>query len=155
MFKFFTLALVIIFAIAIPSFANPKVSSQDLAAISECTKPFREKVEKTAIIQIYDGPIYQIVRHGIDNSGNRSYMPFLVKIKDGKCDVIYSSFLGQGEKISDAFSGEFGRVATRNHYRYLAQARGKKSIQKWLDSGSNQLNEIEKTELKSLGFKIR
>ncbi len=155
MIRLFALTLAIVVAIAIPSFASPKVSPQNLAIISDCIKTFRVKSEKTAIIQIYDGPIYQVVRHGIDNSGSRSYMPFLVKVKGKKCELIYSSYMGEGDKISDAFPNEFGRIATRNYYRYLIQVQGRAAIQRWLDSGSGQLNQTEKKQLESLGFRVK
>lgn len=153
------IALAVLLAISIPAMAAPKsVSKANLAIISECVKPFaRYRVTKVAVIQIYDGPIYHVVRHTVDNSNELSLSQFLIKIKNKKCDVIYSDKMGDGPLVSEVIKGDLGRVATRDFYRYLIIVQGKSSIQEWLSglpANTPQLNSIDKEELEKLGFKV-
>lgn len=153
------IALSVLLAISIPAIAaTNNVSKANLAIISECVKPFaRYRVTKVAIIQIYDGPIYHVVRHMVDNSNNLSLSQFLIKIKNKKCDAIYSDMMGDGPLVSEVIKGDLGRVATRDYYRYLIIVKGKASLQKWLSglpANTPQLNAVEKEELEKLGFKV-
>jgi hypothetical protein len=153
------IALAVLLAISIPVMAAPKsVSKANLAIISECVKPFaRYRVTKVAIIQIYDGLIYHVVRHMVDNSNDLSLNQFLIKIKNKQCDAIYSDMMGDGPPVSEVIKGDLGRVATRDFYRYLIIVQGKDSLQKWLSAlpaNTTQLNDVQKEELEKLGFNV-
>ena len=153
------IVFVVLFAVTPPAIAATKtVSKANLAIISECVKPFaRYRVTKVAIIQIYDGTIYHVVRHMVDNSNDLSLNQFLIKIKNNKCDFLYADMMGEGDPVSYVFKNEFGRTATRDYYRYLIIVKGKDSLQKWLSglpANTRQLNTVKKEELEKLGFKV-
>ncbi len=155
----FTLALVLCLAIALPSFARPKVSQTDLRIISECVKSNpRFRAKKNVVFAVYDGPIYQVMSHILDNANEESWREFLVKIKNQKCEILYSDGMGDAPPISHKFPNEFGRVATRNSYRYFIENEGREKLQKWidgLDPKDNRLDSIQKEELRRLGFKVK
>ena len=153
------IALIVLFAVSTPAVAATKtVSKANLAIISKCVVPsVRYRLTKVVIIQIYDGPIYHVVRHALDTSNNLDLSQFLIKIKNNKCDVIYSDMMGEGDLVSDVIKGDLGRTATRDFYRYLIIVKGKDSLQKWLSglpANTRQLNTVEKEELEKLGFKV-
>ena len=154
------LTLAILLGISLPVVAAPKtVSKGNLNIISECVKPFeRYRVKKVVIIQIYDGSVYHVVRHIVDNSNQESINQFLLTIKEKKCDVVYSDKMGDGPPVSEVIKSELGRIATRDYYRYLTKVQGKSRLQEWLNSlptNTWQINNIDREELRKLGFKVK
>jgi hypothetical protein len=155
----FALVLVLCLAIAFPSLATPKVSQADLKIISECVKSSpRFKTKKNVVFAVYDGPIYQVMSHLLENGNVEFWREFLVKVKNQKCEILYSDEMGDALPISHKFPNDFGRKATRNSYRYQVSVEGREKLQKWLDkrdAKQDPLDSIQAEELQRLGFKVK
>lgn len=134
---------------------QPTPSKAQLTAITQCVTPYvRLRTTKAVVFAIYDGPIYHVMRHAEDNEKRELLNEFLLKFDDKKCEVVYSDRMDEGPPISEVFPNDFGRIATRNSYRYYMSIYGKDFMQKSL-ANSTGLNQIQKEELRRLGFKVK
>jgi hypothetical protein len=134
---------------------QPAPSKAQLTAITQCVTPYvRLHTTKAVVFAIYDGPIYHVMRHAEDNEKHELLNEFLLKLNGKKCEVVYSDQMDEGPPISEVFPNDFGRIATRNSYRYYMSIYGKNTMQKSL-ANSTGLNQIQKEELRRLGFKVK
>jgi hypothetical protein len=140
----------------LPALSTPSIGKGHQKIVSECIKSSpRFHTKKNVIFAVYDGPIYQVMSHILDNANEESWREFLVKIKGSKCEILYSDDMGDAPPISQKFPNAFGRAATRNSFRYFIKEQGKERLQQWVDNKHSSLDQIQKDELKRLGLNVK